>query len=245
MTYTPRYTSATSIYTKTGLSATEIVLTGNGLDIIEDAENELDLLTGRKFGNGIATTEYIDGPKKDVIGITGNNATRFRVSNYPIQSITAFNILSIDGTTSKAYTLLSSAQIAAGTFSTTDYWIETQMDTISTAMIPDGSIVLKTDILPVGRNNIQVSYTYGYATVPSPIRDLATCLAGMRCWIAFLGGSYNRLDSYSIPQQSVSKGSFYQRGEQNIQQLKNEADRLLDRIGRRSRTVFYATGADR
>lgn len=244
MTYTPIYTSVNAVYAKTGLSATEIDLTDDNIlrACIEEAEVEVEFLTGRKFTSGNAITEYYSSNGQDVIG---NYQTTISILRYPIQSITAFQILNTDGTASSTFDTLTAVQIAAGTVSTDDYWLETKIDPLTMLSVPSGTVRLKTDTFPKGNNNIKVSYTYGYTTVPVPVKGLATCLAGIKCWIRFLGGQYNRLDSYSIPQQSVNKGNFYQRGKQNIDLLQAEADNLLNRIGRKLRTSFYATGGTR
>ena len=102
-----------------------------------------------------------------------------------------------------------------------------------------------TEEIPPGNNNIQISYTYGYTTLPTQIRTLACCLAGIRAWVNFMGGSYNYLNSYSIPQQSVNKGDFYDRAQKNIEALTNEANGLLDRVGRKPRTLFVSSGRDK
>jgi len=67
-------------------------------------------------------------------------------------------------------------------------------------------------------------------------------MAGIRAWIRFLGGQYNRVNDYSIPQQSINKGDFYMRGKQNIETMQNEIDRILERVGRRSRVLFTTSG---
>jgi hypothetical protein len=239
MVYTLIYTNAQSVYNKTGLTATEIDLAVN-LDIIEDAELEVEYLTGRKFTNGATKTEFFNGENKDIIGFSGNQCRTINTTEYPIQSVTEFKTLNADGSTSTTFANLTSVQIAAGTFNTADYWLEVSEDFLTHTLIPSGKVTLVSDIFPTGTNNIKISYTYGYSSVPTAIRDLASCLAGIRAWINFLGGNYNRLDSYSIPQQSVNKGDFYQRGEKMIEQLTNESERILDRIGRRSRVLFTA-----
>lgn len=244
MVFTPIYTSATEVYNKTGLTATEVNLTTYDT-ILEDAEAELERITGRKFTTGNSRTEYLDGPKTDILGITGNKATTINLSNYPIQSIISFQILDTNMSATSTYGTLTSVQIAAGTYYTTDYWLDTMEDPITGSIIPCGKITLISNNFPTGRNNIKVSYTYGYSSVPVAIRDLATCMAGIRAWIRFLGGSYNYLNSYSIPQQSVSKGDLYDRGQKMIDQLTLESNRLLDRIGRKPSTVFFASGQDR
>jgi len=241
-----KYTDANTVYARTGLGTSEVDFTvGNNADIIYDAEAELETLTGRKFTNANSVTEYINGPTKDVLGYNGTKATSIRTSNYPIQSITSFKSVYLDDSTNQSLATLTSVQIAAGTFDTTDYWLDTIQDNIGGSIIPNGKITLKTMEFPTGTQNIVISYTYGYTSVPTAVRALATCLAGIRAWIQFMGGNYNRLDSYSIPQQSVSKGSFYERANQNIQALQAEADRLLDRIGRRTRVLAFSSGGSR
>lgn len=244
MVYTPVYTSVTAVQSKTGLSNTEVDLTNDNIvqATIQDAEIELETLTGRKFVNGSAITEYLSTKDKDILG---NYSTTIILNHYPVQSITEFKILDIDGDATSTFATLASASIAAGTYQTTDYWLQVQNDPLTNTVTPNGKIGLKTQTIPAGTNNVKIAYTYGYSTVPVAVRDLATCLAGIRCWVRFLGASYNRLNEYSIPQQSVNKGDFYKRGEQNIQMLTDEANRLLDRIGRKPRVLLFSTGDPR
>lgn len=244
MVYSPKYCSATDAYTKTGLTSSEVDLTTNDYQLIQEAEAELEALTGRKFTSGNASTEYYSGQDKDILGATGEKATRIHVANWPVQSITALQQLYVDGSVATTYATLSSTLISAGTYYNADYWLETSYDPLQDAQALNGSILFSTVYVTPGRMNYKVSYTYGYATVPAIVKNLATCLVGIRMWVSFMGGQYNRLDSYNIPQQSVNKGSFYDRCVQNIAVLREEADRLLERIGRRPRTLFVAsTGA--
>lgn len=244
MTYSPIYTSITAVQSKTGLSNTEVDLTDDNIvqATIQDAEVELELLAGRKFTDANAVTEYISIGNQDILG---NYQTAIQLNKWPIESITSFQLLDATDTVMSTFGTLTSVQIAAGTIATTDYWLIQSNDPATNSMSPNGKIKFKTQNLPSGTNNVAITYTYGYATVPVMIRDLATCLAGIRLWLRFLGASYNRLNDYSIPQQSVNKGDFYARGMQNIQNLTDEANRILDRVGRKARTLFFATGADR
>lgn len=243
MTYSPIYTTVNYVQAKTGLSNTEVDLSSDNIVrmTIEDAENELEVLIGRKFTDANSYTEYININREDILG---NKQTSFTLSNYPIQSITTLLELDISGNTTYTYVTLSAAQISAGTITTTDYWLETE-ESLNVAQACTGKVTLKVRSLNQGTQVIKAVYTYGYSTVPVEIRDLATCLAGIRCWVRFLGASYNRLNSYQIPQQVANKGDFYQRGQQNIQMLTDEANRLLDRIGRKPRTFFTSTGGSR
>lgn len=236
-----KYTTDTNVYNRSGLSATEINLSTN-TNIIDDAENELEVVTGRVFTTGVSYTEYFDGQKQDIIGL-GQFSKMVILRNYPIQSITSLQTLNSDQSVNKAYAVLTAANISAGVYYTTDYTLDTNTDNLTNAISATGRINLISDIFPTGTKNIKVVYTAGYATVPRAVQNLATCMAGIRAWISFLGGKYNFLNSYSIPQQSVNKGDLYERGKINIQNLTDEATRLLDQIGRRQSKVFLASGS--
>jgi hypothetical protein len=239
--YTPIYCTATDIYYRTGLSSTEVDLSVK-TQIIEDAETELEMLTGRKFTSGTARVEYLNIKGEDVLG---NKVTVFSVGNFPIQSIAEFKKLDVEGDAEETYDNLTSAQISAGTFETDDYWLDVSEDPVNNSISPMGTIRMKTDSFSEQGQKIKISYTYGYSSVPVPVRNLATCLAGIRMWITFMGGNYSAINSYGIPQQNVNKGDFYVRGKMMIDELQAEADRLLDRIGRKSRMLFFATGGVR
>ena len=236
--YTPLYTTGTLILAKAGLASTDIQPTDNDSEIIKEAEAELEMVAGRKFTGNNSITEYLDGPKKDIFQ---NNATTITLSNYPIQGITVLKTLNLDGTDNSTY----AAWPNSGSFETVDYWVDTNEDGITQGIVPTGKIKLKTAIWPTGTKNIKVVYTYGYTTVPTQVANLATVLGAIRTWVMFMGGQYNRWDSYSIPQQNANKGDFYARGEVMIKQLTAEAERLLDRIGRKTRVYFRTTGQDR
>jgi len=235
------YTSYTSVYAKTGLSTSEVASATVDL-LILDAEAELEALTGRKFTNGNSVTEYLSVRDKDIIG---NAQTTFKVRFWPIQSVTICNLLDSTGAASATLGTLTSAQISAETYYTTDYWLDTSNDTANNLLVANGIFKLKTRTLSKGTQSIKVAYTHGYNSVPQVIQNLATCLAGIRTWLAFMGASYNRLNSYQISETSVNKGDFYQRGQQNIQMLTDEANRLLDRIGRKQRSIYFSSGDDR
>lgn len=242
--YVSLYGSVAGIQAKSGLSNTEIDLTDDNIvrATLEDAENELEMLCGRKFTSANSITEYLSIKEKDIVN---NSQTTIQLNHYPIQSISVFQQLDSAGTATSTYAALTSIQIAAGTVNTADYWLQTQNDPLTNQVIPNGKISLVSQSFPRGTNNVKVTYTYGYTTVPVPVRDLANCLAAIRCWVRFIGASYNRLNSYQIPEQVVNKGDFYQRGAQNIQMLTDEANRLLDRVGKKPRSLFFSSGDSR
>jgi len=244
MTATPSYCTYTDVYEITGLTNTEIA-SATVTDLILYAEAELESMTGRKFTSANAITEIINAPKKDVTGISGTYGITINLRQYPIQSITSFTQLDINGNATATYANLTSVQIAAGTISTNDYWLNSMVDPITNLDIPYGKITLKTDVFSTGIQKVKVSYTYGYSTVPVMIKELAVRMAALRTWVAFLGGNYNFINSYSIPQQSVNKGDLYYRGLSMTKQLQEGAERLLTRIGERKKVLMVASSLDR
>lgn len=239
--YSPKYTSVQYVQAKSGLTQKEFDF-GNDYNIratIEDAESEIELVTGRMFTSGNSVTDFISFKRRDILD---NQRTNFRLQNYPVQSVTQMLSLNSDGTTAKTYTTLTAAQVTAGTFQNTDFWLETSFDELSRATMGNGRVILKSDAFDQSTAKIQITYTYGYAAVPVVVRDLATCLAAIRVWIQFMGGSYNRLNEYEIPQQYANKGNFYSRAKDNIAVLTKEAERLYERIGKRPRILLQSSG---
>lgn len=234
------YTSSTNVYLKSGLSVTDIANDSVNA-LILDAEAELEMLTGRKFTNANSVTEYISIGGENAIG---TKKTRFRTQFYPIQSVSLCELIDMDGGVTLPMDPLTNVQISAGTIDTEDYWIEMQRDSIMNSMLPNGSFILKVATIPKGINIVKITYTYGYGATPHVIGNLATTMSAVRAWVTFLGGSYGGINSYSIPEQSVNKGDLYTRGMQNISVLTEEANRLLDRVGRKARSLAFMTGGD-
>jgi len=238
------YCSSSDVYLRTGLSTTEVPsATVDALIVYADAE--IESITGKKFSSGNTMTEIINCPKKDTMGISGTYGYTINVRQYPIQSITSFTQVDIDGNATATYDNLTSAQITAGTFSTSDYWLNSMIDPITNLDIPYGKITLKTDVFSTGVQKVKVSYTYGYTSVPTMVKELSVCITGIRCWVNFLGGNYDRINSYSIPQQTVTKGNFYERGLSMTKTLQEEANRLLIRIGERRKILMVSSSMDR
>jgi len=238
---TSNYCSATDVYNRSGLSTTEIA--SSVVDImISDAEAELEAIAGRKFTDANELTEFLSIKDKDLVG---NYQSSFIVSHYPIQSITECKILDANGNATTTFDTLSSDDILAGTYESDDYWLEVANDTITNTIKPTGRIILKTQTLPEGTNNLKITYTYGYSTVPNIITDLVACMAGLRAWVYVLGGNYDGANNYSLSEFSLNVGDLFARGKQNMEFLKTRIDSLLDRVGIKQRTLFFATGSDR
>lgn len=232
--YSVRYAGAdnttaySNIRNRIGLTSSDIsddVLN----ECLEYAETEIDKTAGRRFDSGNSVTEYFSGSKKDIMG---NDSMTIILSYCPVQSITQFIKVDSSGSTDTTYTNLTSAQIAAGTYYTSEYWIDPAI----------GRITFTSQTFSAGFMNFKIAYTYGQSTVPVEVKALSICLSGIRAWLYFLGGNYDQLNSYSLPEQSYNKGDFSQRGKAVIDQLTEEAERLWKIIGKRSSTMFFSYG---
>ena len=242
MVYSAIYCSATGVYTKTGLSATEFDITTNDSQLLSEADAELELITGRKFTDAVAVTEYIDIGRMDILE---NKQATFLLGNYPIQSITSMLELDMDGDTTYTFDTLSAANIVAGIYQTDDYWLDTKEESLASTIIPTGKVILKTRALSAQTAKVKVVYTYGYSTVPASVTTLGNVLASIRMWKRVMSACYNRANNYGVPSQNVDKGDFYARAKMNLDLLEEEKNGLLDRIGRRSRVLFGSTGSSR
>ena len=220
MAYSPKYCQAVDVYKKSGLSATECDVTANDSQLISEAESELETLCGRKFSDANVMTEYLSTKDKDSLDKAQSS---IQLNHFPIESITEFKLLDSSGNSLVTFSNLTTVQIAAGTFQTSEYWLGISNDPLTNIASPNGKITLKVYTIPKGTNNVKIAYTYGYAITPTPVKNLAACMTGIRAWISFMGGSYNRLNSYSIPQQTVDKGDFYTRGQKMIDLMTKEA----------------------
>ena len=72
-----------------------------------------------------------------------------------------------------------------------------------------GKAVFIDEPFTAGLRDLKIRYTYGQATVPSVVRDFAACLAGLRALVFMIGGSYDDVTNYSVPEFSASKGEPY------------------------------------
>jgi len=231
------YTDVTKVrnitgFTTTNASAlTDVVLN----DMITDASRELEVLTGRKWGDANAETEYLDGPRQDMFE---NRVLTIMLSYFPVQSITQFLELNLDGSTNHTYGNLTTGQISNG------YGADTDGEYVIDANI--GKITLLSRTVPEGPKRIKISYTYGYTTTPTEIAEITACMAGLKAISFITGGIYDGVKSYSVPEMNVGKEQS-ERLQKLVDYLSNRITTLLDSptVGRRERTLFTVTAGTR
>lgn len=235
------YCSTDDVYNVSGLDSDDIG-TSVVTELILDAEAELESVTGRKFTNANSVTEYHSMRDKDLVG---NFQSTFQTSHWPLQSVTEFKILDQDGDATSTFDTLTASEITANTYSTDDYWLDVSTDSTNLKVIPYGKVTLKTKTFPEGVNNVKIVYTYGYSSVPRMVQQLAAYMSAVRVWIWMLGGNFDSANQYHLGEFQVHKGELYMEGKNNLRMCQERIESLMARIGRKQKTVFFATGGDR
>jgi len=120
-------------------------------DIINQAEEELEYLTGRTFTKTTNSTEYLDVDNRDT----------FYLRNYPVLNI---NYVSCNTASSVTDTPAWSASTEG---LGNDYLLYSD----------EGKIQFIKNLPPPGEKRIKVNYDYGYETVPDIVKELTILLA--------------------------------------------------------------------
>lgn len=197
--------------------------------LIGFSDAEIDSLFNRSFKNATAFTEYISMylPKR-ADDIAPN---RFTTSHYPIQSITKFELVTSTSSVTATLATLSADMIEASNFQTTDYFIDPTY----------GLIELNTRTVQYSPSKAKISGTYGYTETPTYVQELSAVMTAIRGWVNFLGGNYDRLNRYKLPEQEYDKGDFYDRGLKAIDRLSDRANTLVGLIGSKYRSQLQVT----
>lgn len=223
------YADIATIRLLSGLTTAE-VSDANLTSLIALSDEEVERTTGKKYSSGNTVTEYVNfyqPPRYDDV-----YPNRLTLKNTPVQSITSFLLLNSDGTTSATLANLSSANITAGTWITADYFLDPNIGVLELTSRTFGFVPTRA----------KITYTYGYSAVPVIVKQLSSTLATINAWVEFLGGKYNYLQSYSLPEQSYNKGDLFERGKKIIDTLNARADTMYSQLGRKQSSQFVTTG---
>ncbi|HEC64124.1 MAG TPA: hypothetical protein ENI23_02390 [bacterium] len=222
------YSTSSQVYVLGGFSETEV--SGPNIEtLIAFSDAEIDSLFNRSFDDETPFTEYISLylPKRaDDI-----EPNRIITSYYPIQAITEFILLTSTSSTTTTLATLSSTMMEINNWQTNDYFIDPTI----------GLIELSSRTLQYSPSKAKISGTYGYDTVPVYVQELSAILTGIRGWVNFLGGNYDRLNKYKLPEQEYDLGDFYDRGMKSVDKLTWRANALVSLIGEKYKTQFMAT----
>jgi hypothetical protein len=98
----------------------------------------------------------------------------------------------------------------------------------------NGQLVIYSDVVSSGYQNIRVDYSYGYATTPSYIVDLTTYIAAIKAYVRLSGGAYDDATSYTLGSKSVTIGEAWVNIREVISQAEKRVEDILNKIGRRA-----------
>lgn len=231
------YGTTTKVRNYTGFTTancaalTDLIIT----DLIVDSDREVEVLTGRKWAS-TSFTETLDGTRADLFE---NQILSLMLSNFPIISIDSFIERDLSDS-STAYTFHTPVAITNGLgFDTTnnDYEVDGNIGKIT---FVSGRSVAE------GPKRYTISYTYGYASVPTEIVEISSCLAAVRAIAFMTGGIYDGVKNYSVPEQNVGKEQA-ERLRMTAEMLAKRAENLIDSptVGRRERTLVGFTKGTR
>ena len=99
--------------------------------------------------------------------------------------------------------------------------VRTEVELKNVRTTPGGNLYLMNNPEPYGIQNVKVSYNVGRSSVPYNVRQLTASIAALGCLINMIGGSFDDVTSYSIPDMSVSKGEPYTNVRAAIRELEN------------------------
>lgn len=69
-------------------------------------------------------------------------------------------------------------------------------------------IELLNNVTPVGKKNVKLDYTFGFAEVPKTIQELCNVLAGIRALTQVTGGKYEDWQQHAIGKESETIGTY-------------------------------------
>ena len=222
------YSTTSQFRLVSGLTTSEIS-DDNVTVLIDFSDSEIDGLFNRSFGDANSFTEYVSVylPKRSD-DIAPN---RFILKYYPIQSITKFELVTSTSSVTATLATLSSDMIEVNNFQTADYFLDPSY----------GLVELNTRTIQFSPSKAKISGTYGYSETPTHVQELSAVLTAIRAWLNFLGGNYDRLNRYKLPEQEYDKGDFYDRGLKSIERLSDKANTLVGLIGSKYRSQLFST----
>jgi len=126
----------------------------------------------------------------------GNNLAYFYTRFYPIHQ-------------------LQSLSIASTSITTTAVYLYADLGKIRLKDAAEASLFNNTN-----PQSIVLGYAYGVYPIPIIIQEYTATLAAIRVLLEQLGGSYQNVETYTIPEMSVGKGQQFVKMREALEQLK-------------------------
>ncbi|MCK5019043.1 MAG: hypothetical protein KAS32_18425 [Candidatus Peribacteraceae bacterium] len=168
---------------------------------------------GVDAGSLAVTWEYYDGSSWTTLSVTDGTSALTTGGDTTFEAPTNWEKTTVNS--EELYYIR--CRLSAGSYSTAPtvnqiYMldaIESELNMRDIQFESWGEITFIAKTIPDGTRNVKVRYKYGSATVPKKVRELSASLAGCACFFAMIGGSFDDVTSYTIPEMSVSKGEPY------------------------------------
>lgn len=174
---------------------------------ITDASEQVDLMTETVWGSTTVSSEYYDYDGSGIL----------RLENTPIIAVSSLLWESSGINATATWGSLTEGRLATNSF---------------IVYKEEGELQFHGNTKPsAGYQNICVSYTHGYASIPVKVADLTTKIAAQRVIKTIVDGSAtNEGGTVSVGTISVSDPSNF--GNERLRELDNEIKSLSDAIGR-------------
>lgn len=177
------------------------------------ASTEVDKITGNYWGPVKTTTDEVhDGREDNPYPSTDEPY----VSDYDDPDFIQLNNLSVQTITDITFVTGTS---------------ERELDSVNYRFDSDGYITLLSDRLPLGKLNVEVTYTHGYSSTPDLICEMASLLAGIRAYVFISGGSYDDATSFTLGRKAITIGEAWVNIREVIDQAKKRVKELLNQHG--------------
>ena len=192
------YCTNSDVYRLSGITSS-VISTANVDEFILEAQSEIDAFFNTTFET-VQRTDTLDG----------NGTDKLMLSYYPIQSIDSLTIDGTSVTTSKVFLYTDIGKIQ---------------------LKDDAEVTVFKDTEP---QQVVIQYTYGYnydfSTISNNpkayvIRKLCAITAGIAALVSQIGGTYDDVTSYSLPEFTASKGEPYTNIREALTRLDNQYKR--------------------
>ena len=189
--------SPEDVWRTAGISAS-VISRADVLSHILRAESEVEHLTGKPCGSETVIEEQ-----------WGNNKRYLQLFKTPVISITSLAIDDVDVTTTTIDLIKNTGRI-----------ILTDDSESSKFTLPETTTPNRRE------RNIDITYVWGYSTVPYWMRRMVECISAINILTQQTGGTYNDITSYTLGDFTASVGEPWTNINRTVQNLREEFNRL-------------------
>lgn len=223
------YGSIAAVRSISGLTSTSTISDADITTFLEYAQAEIEATTDQKFTSTTTYTEYysLRAPKR----ADGAYPNRILLKHYPILSIDSMNLVDTTNTNYAVLDTLSAADISSGIYQSDDYFCDVSI----------GAIELNSRYFDFVPRRVKVVYKAGYSSVPTVVTQLANQLATQMALTQFLGGSWEKANKFSVPEQSFEVGDIKDKAMATLDSTRVKIDNLYGMLGNKWKSQIAAT----